>query len=154
MVYQNTTEIYGGGIPKAASFLNKRKSLKRYGFVFPMGDIDSGKFLKQGSDVELVKGQLRQLLLTARGERVMLPGYGTNLKNYLMEPLDQATLSQIKREILESFSKYAANVLVTKLQVFPGSTSTPQGGNFLVVKLFCILKAEQDTAFEIKLDIV
>jgi phage baseplate assembly protein W len=153
MAIQTSIDQYGTQMPRTASFLNKRKGDKRYGFAFPMGDIDSGQFLKKASDTELIRNQLRQLLLTSRGERVMLPAYGTNLRRYLMEPLDQATLSQIKREILESFSRYAPNVSLAKIQVFPGATAAPGGGHFLIVRLFCVLKAEQDVLFEIKVDI-
>jgi len=153
MALNQSIETYGSQLPKSPSFLNRRKADKDYGFAFPLGDIDSGKFLAKSSDLQLVKGQLKQLLFTNRGERVMLPSYGTNLRRFLMEPMDQATFSQIKREILESFSKYARNVAVNKLQIFPGSTSTPQGGNFIIIKLYCTLLIEDKISFDLTLNI-
>ena len=66
------------------------------------GDLKKGGFLKKCSDIEVVKSSLIQLLLTAKGERLMLPNYGTNLRKYLMEPLDQATFTSIKKEIQQS----------------------------------------------------
>jgi phage baseplate assembly protein W len=153
MVLNSSTNLYGINNPRSPDKLVRRQDNKLFGFKYPIGDLDKGGFLKKSSDVDVVKGQLRQLLLTNRGERVMLPAYGTNLRRYLMEPLDQATLSQIKREILESFSRYAPNVGVTKIQVFPGGT-TQGGGNFLVVKLYCVLLTQNSVSFEIKLDIV
>lgn len=154
MVLQSNVNFYGTGTPRDPVKLVKSKLNKRFGFNYPLGDIDSGKFLNKSSGLDLVKGHLRQLLLTNRGERVMLPNYGTNLRKYLMEPLDQATLSQIKREILESFRRYAPNVSVSKIQVFPGNSETPNGSNFITVKLYCILLDTEDIAFDIKLDIV
>lgn len=153
MALNQTTERYGSQLPKSSSLLNKRKTDKDFGFAFPLGDIYSGKFLAKSSNLQLVKGQLKQLLFTNRGERVMLPSYGTNLRRFLMEPMDQATFSQIKIEILESFSKYARNVSVDKIQIFPGSTSTPQGGNFLIIKLYCTLNIEDKISFDITLNI-
>jgi phage baseplate assembly protein W len=153
MALNTSTNLYGTSNPRSSNQLVKRQNNKLFGFKYPIGDLNKGGFLKKSSDVDVVKGQLRQLLLTNRGERVMLPSYGTNLRRYLMEPLDQATLSQIKREILESFSRYAPNVGVTKIQVFPGG-STQQGGNFLIVKLFCVLLTQDNLSFDITLDIV
>ena len=153
MALNQTIETYGSQLPKSSSVLNKRQITKDYGFAFPLGDIDSGKFLAKSSNLELVKGQLKQLLFTSRGERVMLPSYGTNLRGFLMEPLDQATFSQIRREISESFLRYAKNVSLDKLQIFPGSTSTPQGGNFIIIKLFCTLLIEDKISFDLTINI-
>jgi phage baseplate assembly protein W len=153
MAINTTSEIYGIQTPKPAQFSVKRKSTKNYGFKFPISDPAQGGYLKKSSEVDLVKSQLRQLLLTSRGERVMLPNYGTNLKNYIMEPLDQSTLSSIRREVLESFSSYATNVNVNKIQVFPGQTEALTGGNIIILKIFCSLKDEDAVSFEIKVDI-
>lgn len=153
MVLSESSEIYGGAVPKPASFLNKRKSNKSYGFKFPFSNIEDGNFLARSTDLDLIKNNIRQLLLTSRGERVMLPNFGTNLKNYLMEPLDQSTLSQIRREILESFAKYARGVNVLKIQVFPETNPTLSGGNHLYVRLFCSLKEEDNVSFEVKVNI-
>lgn len=153
MAINTTSEIYGKLTPNSASVLVKREAIKNYGLKYPLGDPEEGGFLKKSSGLDLIKSQLRQLLLTSRGERLMLPNFGTNLKNYLMEPLDQATLSQVRREILESFSRYAKNVNVLKIQVFPSATESLNGGHMLIVKVFCSLKEEETTVFEVKVDI-
>jgi phage baseplate assembly protein W len=154
MVLNPTSTLYGKGNPKPSSFLTKRKSEKFYGFKFPFGNLSDGGFLKKASDLELIKSGIRQLLLTHRGERVMLPNYGTNLRKYLMEPLDQATLSQIRREILESFSKYARDVNLLKIQIIPGDTQTLSGGHHLYVRLYCSLKEQEGISFEVNVDII
>jgi phage baseplate assembly protein W len=154
MVLNSNVDLYGVGSVSNPNRLVKRNLNKRFGFRYPMGDIDSGTFLKKSSDLELVKGQLRQLLLTNRGERVMLPGFGTNLRKYIMEPLDQATLSQVRREILESFRRYAPNVSISKLQVFPGTTSTLNGGNFIRIVMYCTLLDVEEVSFELNVDLL
>lgn len=154
MVLNSNVDVYGVGNVNSPEKLLKRNLNKKYGFKYPMGDIDSGTFLKKSSDLDLIKGQLKQLLLTNRGERVMLPGYGTNLRRFLMEPLDQATFSQIRREISESFRRYAPNVSISKIQIIPGTTSTLNGGDFLQVRLFCVLLDAQDVAFDLKVDLI
>lgn len=152
MVLNSDINVYGRE-SKPAKFLSKSKGTKTFGLKFPFGDIDSGDFLKKSSDIELVKSNLRQLLLTRRGERVMLPLFGTNLKNYLMEPLDQSILSQIRREILESIYLYAPNVEVLKINVIPLTEDTLGGGHALRITLFCSLKENDGIGFEVKVEL-
>ena len=83
----------------------------------------------------------------------MLPNFGTNLKNYLMEPLDQALLSQIRREISESIYKYAPNVNLNLIQVFPLEQASFNGGNILFIKLFCSIKEDENLSFEVNVEI-
>ena len=153
MAINQNIEVYGREATKQSLFGTKAKTQKTYGLAFPFGDIEDGTFLKKSSDVQLIKSSLRQLLLTRRGERVMLPNYGTNLKNYLMEPLDQALLSQIKREISESIYKYAPNVNLNLLQVFPLDQASFNGGNVLLIKLFCSIKDTENLIFEVDVEI-
>lgn len=153
MAINQNIDVYGREVPKAAAYSSKAKGSKSYGFKFPLGNLEDGLFLKKSSELDLIKSNLRQLLLTTQGERVMLPGFGTNLKNYLMEPLDQALLSQIRRELLEAIYKYAPNVDVLKLQVIPVETATLNGGHAISIKLFCALKEDQNLGFEMKVEI-
>lgn len=153
MAINQNIDVYGRENPKAASYSSKAKGSKSYGLKFPFGNLENGLFLKKASDLELIKSNLNQLLLTTQGERVMLPGFGTNLKNYLMEPLDQALLSQIRRDILEAIYKYAPNVSVLKLQVIPIDTTTLNGGHAISIKLFCALKEDENLGFEMKVEI-
>jgi len=153
MAINQNIDVYGREVPKAASYSSKAKGTKSYGLKFPFGELTEGTFLKTSSDLELIKSNLRQRLLTTRGERVMLPGFGTNLKNYLMEPLDQALLSQIRRDLLEAIYKYAPNVSVLKLLVTPIDTPTLNGGHALSINLFCALKEDQNLGFEMKVEI-
>jgi phage baseplate assembly protein W len=154
MPINQNTNYYGREAVKESTFSVKSKSDKIYGLKFPFGNLEDGKFLKKASDVELIRSNLKQLLLTRRGERVMLPNFGTNLKNYLMEPLDQALLSQIRREISQSIYKYAPFVDILLLQVFPLESGTgSNGGQALLIKLVCSLKEANNLSFEVKVEI-
>lgn len=153
MALNTNTDFYGVGVAKTSARLTRAQENKLYGFKFPFLSLSDGFFLKKSSDLDLLKGHLKQLLLTVKGQRVMLPNYGTNLRNYLMEPLDQATLSQIRREILESFSRYAPGISLTKLQVFPSGQSSGNGSHTLIIKLFCELRAEENINFDLTLNI-
>ena len=47
----------------------------------------------------------------------MLPDYGTNLRRFLFQPIDQTTFEAIKEEILTSIGKYKKDVSVLGLRV-------------------------------------
>lgn len=152
MALNTTSTVYGRLPSKPTLHEIKKKSLKNLGLNFPIGESE-GAYLRKSSGLDLIKKNLRQLLLTERGERVMLPLFGTNLKKYLMEPLDETLLNQIKTEILESVNRYAKNVDVLKLQVFPGNDPTLNGGHHILIKLYCKLVEEADVSFEVKVEI-
>lgn len=154
MPINQTENFYGRQITAESAYSVKSKNTKTYGLKFPFGNIEDGKFLKKSSDVDLIRANIQQLLLTKRGERVMLPEFGTNLSKYLMEPLDQALLSQIRREISQSIYKYAPFVNLLLLQVFPLQNATgSNGGHALLIKLVCSLKENEELNFEVTLEI-
>lgn len=50
-------------------------------------------------DVELVKRDLLNALLTRQGERVMRPSFGTRIFDILMDPFDEITRSAIVEDV-------------------------------------------------------
>ena len=53
---------------------------------------------------------LIHLLLTRKGSRYFLPDFGTNLYQYIFEPLDEITLGKIESEIQDAVEKYIPNL--------------------------------------------
>ena len=50
-------------------------------------------------DASAIKQAIVNLLLTNKGERVMQPDYGSDIRSFLFEPLDFGTAVQIKNSI-------------------------------------------------------
>ena len=50
-------------------------------------------------DASAIKQAIVNLLLTNKGERVMQPDYGSDIRSFLFEPLDFGTGAQIKNSI-------------------------------------------------------
>ena len=71
-----------------------------YGLNFPFRDSFDGKYLELSNynDVE-IRSNLIHLLLTRKGTRYYMTDFGTRLYEYLFDPLDGPTLSQIESEI-------------------------------------------------------
>lgn len=153
MAINKEVTTYGAEYTPASRFTSKSKSVKFTGFKYPFGKAEDGNFLNKNSDVDLIKSNLRQLLLTHRGERVMLPLFGTNLKRYLMEPMDQLLFSRIRKEISESIERYASNVNLLKIVIIPSESKSISGGDGMVIKLFCNLNEDENVTFEVKVEL-
>lgn len=69
-------------------------------------------------DVELVKMDLLNHIFTRRGERVMMPTFGTSIPDMAFEPLDEILLEEIRDE-LEAVFNYDPRVEIIDLEITP-----------------------------------
>ena len=149
MAANQTVTVYGRTTPRYITQGPTSKRQEVYGLGFSP---DGGIFSKK-TGVNMIKDAVHQLLKTERGERVMLPNFGCNLRKYLFQPLDESTFEGIKREIQYSFNNYIVGAKIAKLSVFPMGELGPSGGNSLKV----ILSLQLDTAdletFDVEVDI-
>ena len=105
---------------------------KTYGINFPFLDSNFGTYfdLSQNSDQEL-RSNLVHLLLTRKGTRYYLPDFGTRLYEYLFEPLDGPTFSDIEAEIRETVSQFIPNLVVTNITIEPASVGLEDKGTYI-----------------------
>lgn len=71
------------------------------GMGYPAIAGDKGLF-KTSTNEDLIKGNIIQILGTRRGERVMLPLFGTRIWEYIHEPLDAPTVQFLRAEIADA----------------------------------------------------
>ena len=64
-----------------------------------------------------IKSDLLILLLTNPGERVMLPDFGTPLKQLLFEQNDEILAEQTREAIINSISKWEPRVTVKEINI-------------------------------------
>jgi phage baseplate assembly protein W len=77
-----------------------------YGINFPFKDSYEGNYLSLSQTDEEIRSNLIHLLLTRKGTRYYLPDFGTRLYEYLFEPLDGPTFSDLESEIRDSVSEF------------------------------------------------
>jgi len=70
------------------------------------------------TDVELVKMDLLNHIFTHKGERVMMPNFGTRIPDLAFEPLDQITLD-IVEEDLRAVIAFDPRVQLMELRILP-----------------------------------
>ena len=91
---------------------------------FPFQDSAKGFFLDlNNSDSAAIKSDLMHLILTRKGERLYLPDFGTNLLQFIFNPNDMTTQSEIKDEISQVVSKYLPKLKVTGVVVEESTNS-------------------------------
>jgi phage baseplate assembly protein W len=149
MATPNNTAFYGRISSKKNNFDVRSKSTVTKGFGYPTGKSMQGGYFNATRDVELVRNNLRQLLSTYKGERIMLPDYGLNLNRYLFEPLDQILFDEIREDIVLNISKYMGNIEILKLSI-EGSES--EYGR-LNISLFCKIRESEDPSFEVSVEL-
>ena len=70
-------------------------------------------------DASAIKQAIVNLLLTNKGERVMQPNYGSDIRSFLFEPLDFGTAVQIKNSINYCLNTFEPRIAVNGIEVLP-----------------------------------
>ena len=81
------------------------RSHPSHGDVSPLNDLDA------------VRQSIRNLIMTARYERVFNPNLGCGVKALLFEPADNITMSSIREEVVNVLTKYEPRVKLIDVDV-------------------------------------
>lgn len=88
------------------------------GINFPFKDSPKGYYLDMTTtDAEDVRASLMHLLLTNKGERFMMPDFGSDLLKYVFEPNDSRTIADLKLDINAIVGKYIPNIQITDIVI-------------------------------------
>jgi phage baseplate assembly protein W len=87
---------------------------------YPFKDSPNGFFLDLTKDANrAIKADLLHLLLTRRGQRLYNPDFGTSLLEYIYEPYDGLTFSDVRNEIETTVKRYLPQIRLNNLTVDP-----------------------------------
>jgi|10_taG_2_1085330.scaffolds.fasta_scaffold00221_12 phage baseplate assembly protein W len=137
--------IYGSLPSKAAKrqIASQNKFLMGISYPFAqsrtkrvLGDVQKVSnvdYFAKSVDKELIRGMLRQLFLTRKGERVMNSSFGLNLDDYAFSPLDITTFEILRADITTQISIFVPFFEIIKLGIFESDPTIAENG--LVVKL-------------------
>tara|TARA_R110000796_G_scaffold95224_1_gene200399 strand:+ start:111 stop:575 length:465 start_codon:yes stop_codon:yes gene_type:complete len=153
MSANQTVTTYGSIAPRYIKQVPTSKRQEVYGLGFPLGSSPDGGIFSRKTGITMIRDAVHQLIRTERGERIMLPNFGCNLRKFLFQPLDENTFEGIKREIQYSFKNYILGAKIKKIAVFPLGEAGPAGGNSLKVVLSLQLDTADLEQFDVEVDI-
>ena len=103
-----------------------------YGINFPFRDSFDGKYLDLSqTNEEEIRSSLIHLLLTRKGTRYYLPDFGTRLYEYIFEPMDGPTYSEIESEIRDSVNEYIPGITITNISITAASDGDEDKGSYI-----------------------
>jgi phage baseplate assembly protein W len=85
---------------------------------FPFEEDPKGKFLKMERDSKrAIKADLLHLLLTQKRQRLYLPNFGVNLRQYIFEQNDGVVHKSIQNEIERAIQEFIPNLSISEITV-------------------------------------
>ena len=100
----------------------------RIGLKLPFNRGKSGLFPQTETTLEQAGSNIKNLLLTAKGERVMQPNFGSRLRELLFEQYTEDLSSRIQEEIQEAISTWLPYINIASVNIIqsdedPNTTS-------------------------------
>lgn len=96
---------------------------KSVGVSLPFTLGNNGFFAVTYTTKEQVKSDLKNLILTNRGERLMQPEFGCNLRQAIFEQIGPETYDYIRNEIETAISVWLPYIIVDNVDVTSDATS-------------------------------
>lgn len=113
---------------------SRRDRITGLKFPLPMSPGDGG-FFSKSMDKEVVSQNLKQLLLTSKGERLMYPAFGTNLRAALFEPITGNLIDELQKDVISAVQAYEPRVIIKDVSITSGEGGNATGPNTLFVSL-------------------
>lgn len=85
---------------------------------FPFEEDPKGKFLKmEKTSKRAIKADLLHLLLTQKRQRLYLPSFGVNLRQYIFEQNDGIVHKAVQAEIETAIKEFIPNLTILEITV-------------------------------------
>jgi len=98
----------------------------RIGLKLPFTRDRAGLFGTTETTLEQAGHNIKNLLLTAKGERVMQPDFGSGLRELLFEQYTEDLTDRIKEEIQEAMSTWLPYIVISSVDIIQDETNPNQ----------------------------
>ena len=90
---------------------------------FPLSIGEDGDYESNKTYQELAKQNLKTLILTIPGEKIMYPDFGVGIHKYLFEQSVGSVYNEISQKLKQQVSKYLPYIELTSINVIPDGFS-------------------------------
>jgi phage baseplate assembly protein W len=88
-----------------------------YGITLPVQRGNTGYFNQAFSSFEQAKSNLKNLLLTKKGERVMQPNFGTGLQSLLFEQMTDEFETKLEETITKNVNYWLPYITIRQIDI-------------------------------------
>lgn len=74
-------------------------------------DEDRGRYAKSETYAEYVRGLVLQVLMTAQGQRINRPDFGTPISQLMFAPLNDELISLVEAQVLRALKRWLDKVI-------------------------------------------
>ena len=133
-------------------YIIDRDSNVKVGIDLPIrrGDEKDGWMASTSTTIDAVKNNIRNLLKTNQGERLMQPNLGTNLRRLLFEQIEGETLVSVQNVILDTMEIWLPFVEVRDIRIVNDDSRTD--ANQIVVNILFNIKQDPNTVDSVSID--
>lgn len=97
----------------------RRPSVVTYSEIFAPFQKSNIQDVRLGYNGKCVADSIFYILNTRKGERVMLPRFGSDIHRFLFEPIDTQTALDIEVEIRDAIDRWEPRVILDEVLVTP-----------------------------------
>ena len=119
---------------------------------FRRSDGKEGYFASTTTTIEAVKNNIRNLVRTNKGERLMQPQLGLNLRNYLFEQFTDETVLSIQNDIVDVFKLWMPFVEIRDIQINMDENDSI-GKNKMNINIVFNITRDPDTLESVQVEI-
>lgn len=106
-------------VPASPGLAHDRDPKTFVGIEYPLrrGDTVDGYFASTTTTLQAAKTNVKMLLETSRGERLMQPQLGTSLRRFLFEQMSDELRILIENDIIDTFAKWLPFLTIVDITI-------------------------------------
>ena len=112
-----------------------------------------GYFASTSTTIEAVKNNIRNIINTNQGERIMQPQLGINLRKYLFEQFSDEVVFSIQNDIVDTFKKWLPFVEIQDIQVNMSNSNDSIGKNTMNITIVFNITQDPNTLESVSIEI-
>jgi phage baseplate assembly protein W len=135
-------------------FIEDRNSNIFIGIDYPFRKSDGveGYFTSTSTTIKAVKNNIKMLLNTHKGERLMQPNLGAGLRRFLFEQFTEDTVIAVQNEIIDTLKRWLPFVEIKEIDVSMDELSAIGKNKMTISILFNIIR-DPNTLESVEIDI-